>query len=146
MKARRPRAPARPQASGRNEEQRTKGGVLSFSRLSLVGAQVQQQQSSREPPGSQRRGDAHGGESPRPPRGVVPPRDLRGLSRGGVGLTPQEAEEGQTPQKLRLERGKEANDSQFPLESHFFTTNFMNKKIKKNFNEKFEHVEIANFF
>jgi len=36
------------------------------------------------------------------------------------------AEEGQTPQKLRLERGKEANDSQFPLESHFFTTNFMN--------------------
>ena len=43
-----------------------------------------------------------------------------------VGLTPQEAEEGQTPQKLRLERGKEANDSQFPLESHFFTTNFMN--------------------
>ena len=56
----------------------------------------------------------------------VPPRDLRGLSRGGVGLTPQEAEEGQTPQKLRLERGKEANDSQFPLESHFFTTNFMN--------------------
>ena len=63
--------------------------------------------------------------------GVVPPHDLRGLSRGGVGLTPQEAEEGQTPQKLRLERGKEANDSQFPLESHFFTTNFMNKKIKK---------------
>ena len=40
----------RRQASGRNEEQRTKGGVLSFSRLSLVGAQVQQQQSSREPP------------------------------------------------------------------------------------------------
>ena len=66
-----------------------------------------------------------------PRGGVVPPRDLRGLSRGGVGLTPQEAEEGQTPQKLRLERGKEANDSQFPLESHFFTTNFMNKKIKK---------------
>ena len=63
--------------------------------------------------------------------GVVPPHDLRGLSRGGVGLTPQEAEEGQTPQKLRLERGKEANDSQFPLESHFFTTNFMNKKIEK---------------
>ena len=61
-----------------------------------------------------------------PRGGVVPPRDLRGLSRGGVGLTPQEAEEGQTPQKLRLERGKEANDSQFPLESHFFTTNFMN--------------------
>ena len=41
-----------------------------------------------------------------PRGGVVPPRDLRGLSRGGVGLTPQEAEEGQTPQKLRLERGK----------------------------------------
>ena len=81
-----------------------------------------------------------------PRGGVVPPRDLRGLSRGGVGLTPQEAEEGQTPQKLRLERGKEANDSQFPLESHFFTTNFMNKKIKIKFNEKFEHVEIANFF
>ena len=35
--------------------------------------------------------------------GVVPPRDLRGLSWGGVGLTPQEAEEGQTPQKLWLE-------------------------------------------
>ena len=49
-----------------------------------------------------------------------------GLVTSGVGLTPQEAEEGQTPQKLRLERGKEANDSQFPLESHFSTTNFMN--------------------
>ena len=74
---------------------------------------------------------ASGGGAPNkdigfPRGGVVPPRDLRGLSRGGVGLTPQEAEEGQTPQKLRLERGKEANDSQFPLESHFFTTNFMN--------------------
>ena len=66
-----------------------------------------------------------------PRGGVVPPHDLRGLSRGGVGLTPQEAEEGQTPPEVRLERGKEANDSQFPLESHFFTTNFMNKKIKK---------------
>ena len=60
-----------------------------------------------------------------------PPTTCAVFLGGGVGLTPQEAEEGQTPQKLRLERGKEANDSQFPLESHFFTTNFMNKKIKK---------------
>ena len=51
--------------------------------------------------------------------GGAPNKDI-GFPRGGVGLTPQEAEEGQTPQKLRLERGKEANDSQFPLESHFF--------------------------
>ena len=69
----------RRQASGRNEEQRTEGGVLSFSRLSLVGAQVQQQQSSREPPGSQRRGDAHGGESPRPPRTALPRQREREL-------------------------------------------------------------------
>ena len=54
------------------------------------------------------------------------------LSEGGRESPPGgKAEEGHTPQKLRLERGKEANDSQFPLESHFFTTIFLNKKIKE---------------
>ena len=51
----------------------------------------------------------------------------------GVGLTPQKAEESQPPQKLRLERGKEANDSQFPLESHFFTTIVSKKKSNEIF-------------
>ena len=42
---------------------------------------------------------------------------------GGGRPDPPEATD---PQKSRLERGKEAKASQFPLESHFFTTNFMN--------------------
>ena len=60
---------------------------------------------------------------------------------GGVGLTP-EAEEGQTPRGARLE-GKEATTVSAPLESHFFTTNFMNKKKKHN--EKYKNVEIPIF-
>ena len=78
--------------------------------------------------------------------GSYPPATCAVFLGGGVGLTPQEAEEGQTPQKLRLERGKEANDSQFPLESHFFTTNFINKKIYKTSMKNLKNVEIANFF
>ena len=76
-----PPSSPRTSPSERTERGAEDGGrcsfVLSFSRLSLVGAQVQQ--SSREPPGSQRRGDAHGGESPRPPRTALPRQREREL-------------------------------------------------------------------
>ena len=34
------------------------------------------------------------------------------------------------PPEVVAREGKEANDSQFPLESHFFTTILLNKKVK----------------
>jgi hypothetical protein len=46
-------------------------------------------------------------------------------------LAPVVVTSAEPPEKLRLERGKGANDSQFPLESRLFTTNIVNKKIKK---------------
>jgi len=73
-----PPSSPRTSPSERTERGAEDGGRCSFvSRLSLVGAQVQQ--SSREPPGSQRRGDAHGGKSPRPPRTALPRQREREL-------------------------------------------------------------------
>ena len=60
----------RRQASGRNEEQRTEGGVLSLSLAFL--SRLQRQDLTKHKgvcmTAEQRRGDAHGHESPRPPR------------------------------------------------------------------------------
>ena len=63
-----------------------------------------------------------------PPSGTA---DGTAVFLGGGRPDPPEGGGEPDPQKLRLERGKEAKDSHFPLESHFFTTNFMNKKRKK---------------
>ena len=53
-----------------------------------------------------------------PRGGVYPPSGTAVFLVGGGRPDPPEATD---PQNLRLERGKEAKASQFPLESHYFT-------------------------